>query len=63
MLLSSLGGLSFNATVGVSVGLTLLVLVLLVLVVGVCTGILVYGYKHPTSSIGLFMIEVRLIRC
>ena len=26
--------------------------------IAVCVGVLVYGYQHPTSKIGLFMIEV-----
>ena len=26
--------------------------------IAVCVGVLVYGYRNPTSKIGLFMIEV-----
>ena len=29
-------------------------------VIAVCVCVLVYGYRHPTSKIGLFMIEVCL---
>ena len=42
---------------GISVSVIVLVL-LLVAVVVVVVSLLVYGYKHPNSSLGLFMIEV-----
>ena len=29
-------------------------------VIAACVCVLVYGYRHPTSKIGLFMIEVCL---
>ena len=48
--------LSTGGIVGVVVGGLLLVLVLIAF--AVCAGVLVYGYRHPTSQIGLFMIEV-----
>lgn len=48
--------LSTGGVVGVVVGGLLLVLVLIAF--AVCAGVLVYGYRHPTSRIGLFMIEV-----
>ena len=35
-----------------------LVLLALLVFIAICVGVVLYGYKHPTSKIGLFMIEV-----
>ena len=52
------GPLSFGAIAGVVLGGLVFLIVLAVIAVCVC--VLVYGYRHPTSKIGLFMIEVCL---
>ena len=57
-----IGGLSAGETVGITVSVIAVVL-LLVAVIAVLVGLLIYGYTHPTSSIGLFMIEVCLCVC
>ena len=50
------GSLPAGAAVGgVLAGLVLLVLLVFI---AICMGVVLYGYKHPTSKIGLFMIEV-----
>ena len=50
------GPLPSGAVAGVVLG----GLVFLIVLAGIalCVGVLVYGYQHPTSKIGLFMIEV-----
>ena len=50
--------LSTGAVIGIAVSV-FAVLLLLILVVGLCIGIIMYGYKNPTSPLGLFLIEVR----
>ena len=57
MLLFLAAKLSTAAVVGISVGLVV-VFLLLVLIVIVVLGVLIYGYKNPNSSVGMFMIEV-----
>ena len=52
------GPLSSGAIAGVVLGGLVFLIVLAVIAVCVC--VLVYGYRHPTSKIGLFMIEVCL---
>ena len=54
----SSGPLSSGAIAGVVLGGLVFLIVLAVIAVCVC--VLVYGYRHPTSKIGLFMIEVCL---
>ena len=54
----SSGPLSSGAIAGVVLGGLVFLIVLAVIAVCVC--VLVYGYLHPTSKIGLFMIEVCL---
>ena len=34
---------------------------ILLVFVAVCVGVVLYGYKRPTSKVGLFIIEVRAI--
>ena len=48
--------LSAGGVVGVVLGG--LVLLALLVFIAICVGVVLYGYKHPTSKIGLFMIEV-----
>ena len=50
--------LSSGAIAGVVLGG--LVFLIVLAGIAVCVGVLVYGYRHPTSKIGLFMIEVCL---
>lgn len=57
MIVFSFPALSTGAIAGIAVGL-LIVFVLAASIVVIILVILVYGYKHPTSSVGLFMIEV-----
>ncbi len=54
---SKSGGLSGGARGGIVVGI-LVILVVIVVVMAACA-VLVYGYRRPTSRVGLFMIEVR----
>ena len=54
----SSGPLSSGAIAGVVLGGLVFLIVLAMIAVCVCA--LVYGYRHPTSKIGLFMIEVCL---
>jgi len=39
------------------------VFLIVLAMIAVCVCVLVYGYRHPTSKIGLFMIEVCLYEC
>ena len=48
--------LSAGGVVGVVLGG--LVLLALLVFIAICVGVVLYGYKHSTSKIGLFMIEV-----
>ena len=48
--------LSSGAVAGVVLGG--LVFLIVLAGIAVCVGVLVYGYRNPTSKIGLFMIEV-----
>ena len=50
------GTLSVGAVVGGVLGG--LVFLALLVFIAICVGVVLYGYKHPTSKIGLFMIEV-----
>ena len=50
------GSLPAGAAVGGVLGG--LVFLALLVFIAVCVGVVLYGYKHPTSKIGLFMIEV-----
>ena len=50
------GPLSSGAVAGVVLGG--LVFLIVLAGIAVCVGVLVYGYRNPTSKIGLFMIEV-----
>ena len=50
------GPLSSGAVAGVVLGGVVFLIVLAG--IAVCVGVLVYGYRNPTSKIGLFMIEV-----
>ena len=50
------GSLFAGGVVGVVLGG--LVLLALLVFIAICVGVVLYGYKHPTSKIGLFMIEV-----
>ena len=52
----SQGSLPAGAAVGGVLGG--LVLLVLLVFIAICVGVVLYGYKHPTSKIGLFMIEV-----
>ena len=54
----SSGPLSSGAIAGVVLGGLVFLIVLAMIAACVC--VLVYGYRHPTSKIGLFMIEVCL---
>ena len=53
------GSLTAGAAVGGVVGG--LVFLILLVFVAVCVGVVLYGYKRPTSKVGLFIIEVRAI--
>ena len=55
------GPLSSGAVAGVVLGG--LVFLIVLAGIAVCVGVLVYGYRNPTSKIGLFMIEVCTIWC
>ena len=55
------GPLSSGAVAGVVLGGVVFLIVLAG--IAVCVGVLVYGYRNPTSKIGLFMIEVRCTVC
>ena len=48
--------LSAGGVVGVVLGG--LVLLALLVFIAICVGVVLYGYNHSTSKIGLFMIEV-----
>ena len=50
------GSLSAGGVVGIVLGG--LVFLALLVFIAICVGVVLYGYKHPTSKIGLFMIEV-----
>ena len=50
------GPLSVGGVVGVVLGG--LVFLALLVFIAICVGVVLYGYKHPTSKIGLFMIDV-----
>lgn len=52
-----IAALSSGAIAGISAGLVI-VFILVILIVIIVLGILFYGYTHPSSSVGLFMIEV-----
>ena len=56
----SLGPQGSSLSSGAVAGVVLGGVVFLIVLAGiaVCVGVLVYGYQHPTSKIGLFMIEV-----
>ncbi len=55
---SKSGGLSGGAQGGIVVVGILVILVVIVVALTACA-VLVYGYRRPTSRVGLFMIEVR----
>ena len=52
------GSLTAGAAVGGVVGG--LVFLILLVFIALCVGVVLYGYKRPTSKIGLFIIEVRI---
>lgn len=42
---------------GIFIGI--LVLLTTVILISVCVGVAIYGYRHPASRVGMYMIEVR----
>ena len=41
---------------GIFIGI--LVLLTTVILISVCVGVAIYGYRHPASRVGMYMIEV-----
>ena len=52
--------MSKGAVIGVSVGVVVVV-VLLAAVILVGVAIIIYAYRHPTTPLGLFLIEVSTV--
>ena len=45
-----------GSIVGICIGI--LVVVAAIALISVCVGVAIYGYRHPASRVGMYMIEV-----